>query len=210
MDRRAQAANYLIDTDHGVIVDVEATRAIRQAEVGAAQTMIERTETGFGMKPDSLVADSAYGSAESLDCLVNQKAIKPFIPVLDRSSRTDGTFSRDDFAFDPEGDRFTCPAGKELIQYRRAYSTPRSGVSAHGMRFYRASKLDCDVCEFKPHCCPNAEARKVPRHIHEDAPGTRLGLWLQRLNTRPPATFGRRLRCCLLTSSGSFGSRACA
>ena len=38
----AYATNYLIDTDHCVIVDVEATRAIRQAEVGAAQTMIER------------------------------------------------------------------------------------------------------------------------------------------------------------------------
>ena len=48
----AYAANYLIDTDHGVIVDVEASRAIRQAEVGAAQTMIERTETCFGMKPE--------------------------------------------------------------------------------------------------------------------------------------------------------------
>ena len=48
----AYAANYLIDTDHGVIVDVEATRAIRQAEVGAAQTMLERTETRFGMKPE--------------------------------------------------------------------------------------------------------------------------------------------------------------
>jgi hypothetical protein len=46
----AYAANYLIDTDHGVIVDVEATRAIRQAEVGAARTMLERTETRFGIK----------------------------------------------------------------------------------------------------------------------------------------------------------------
>jgi hypothetical protein len=43
------ANNYLIDTEHGVIVDVEATRAIRQAEVGAARTMLERTETRFGM-----------------------------------------------------------------------------------------------------------------------------------------------------------------
>jgi NAD(P)-dependent dehydrogenase (short-subunit alcohol dehydrogenase family) len=34
-----------------VIVDVEATRAIRQAEVGAARTMLERTETHFGIKP---------------------------------------------------------------------------------------------------------------------------------------------------------------
>ena len=48
----AYAVNYLIDTDYGVIVDVEATRAIRQAEVGAAQTMLERTETRFGVKPD--------------------------------------------------------------------------------------------------------------------------------------------------------------
>ena len=39
----AYATNYLIDMDHAVIVDVEASRAIRQAEVGAARTMIERT-----------------------------------------------------------------------------------------------------------------------------------------------------------------------
>ena len=97
----AYSANYLIDTDHGVIVDVEATRAIRQAEVGAARTMLERTETRFGVKPDSLTADSAYGSAESLAWLVKQKGITPLIPVFDKSNRTDGTFSRADFAFDP-------------------------------------------------------------------------------------------------------------
>jgi hypothetical protein len=60
------AANYLIDTDHGVIVDVEATRAIRQAEVGAARTMLKRTETRFGIKPAFLTADSAYGSADGV------------------------------------------------------------------------------------------------------------------------------------------------
>jgi hypothetical protein len=38
------ADNYLIDLKVGIIMDVEATRAIRQAEVGAARTMIERTE----------------------------------------------------------------------------------------------------------------------------------------------------------------------
>jgi transposase len=54
----AYATNYLIDTDHGVIVDVEATRAIRQAEVSAARTMLERTEDRFGLKPDYLAADS--------------------------------------------------------------------------------------------------------------------------------------------------------
>jgi hypothetical protein len=57
----AYSDNYLIDVKFGVIVDVEASRAIRQAEVGAAKTMIERTEERFGLKPERLAADTAYG-----------------------------------------------------------------------------------------------------------------------------------------------------
>ena len=36
----AYATNYLIDLDHAVIVDVEASTAVRQAETTAAKTMI--------------------------------------------------------------------------------------------------------------------------------------------------------------------------
>ena len=50
----AYADNYLIDLKAAIIVDVEATRAIRQAEVGAARTMIERTEDRFGLCPERL------------------------------------------------------------------------------------------------------------------------------------------------------------
>ena len=74
--------------------------------------MLERTETRFGMKPASLAADSAYGSADSLAWLVKKKEIAPHIP-FDKSNRTDGTFSRVDFKFDPGRDRYACPAGKE-------------------------------------------------------------------------------------------------
>ena len=45
-----------IDVKFGIIMDVEASRAIRQAEVGAANTMIERTEGRFGIKPERLAA----------------------------------------------------------------------------------------------------------------------------------------------------------
>jgi hypothetical protein len=55
----AYADNYLIDLKAAIILDVEATRAIRQAEVGAARTMIERTADRFGLKPERLAADSA-------------------------------------------------------------------------------------------------------------------------------------------------------
>jgi len=50
----AYATNYLIDLDHAVIVDVEASRAIRQAEVGASRTMIARTQDRFGLWPARL------------------------------------------------------------------------------------------------------------------------------------------------------------
>ena len=165
----AYATNYLIDTDHAIILDVEASRAIRQAEVGASRTMLDRTAERFGLKPQSLAADSAYGSAENLAWLVKQRGIAPHIPVFDKSNRTDGTLSRSDFAFDPEQDRYTCPAGKHLVQFHRTYATPRSGITKEGTRIYRASKRDCDACELKPRCCPNTPARKIPRDLDEDA-----------------------------------------
>jgi hypothetical protein len=93
----AYADNYLIDVKFGIIMDVKATRAIRQAEVAAAKSMIERTQERFNIKPTYLAADTAYGSVETLNWIVNEKKIAPHIPVIDKSKREDGTFSREDF-----------------------------------------------------------------------------------------------------------------
>src|ERR1700729_3965493 len=49
--------NYLIDLKHAASMDVEATTAIRQAEVGAAKTMLDRTTEQFDATPSRLVAD---------------------------------------------------------------------------------------------------------------------------------------------------------
>ena len=51
--------NYLIDTDHGVIVDVEATRSIRQAEVGSTKTMLKRVKERFDLHPER--SDCGHG-----------------------------------------------------------------------------------------------------------------------------------------------------
>jgi hypothetical protein len=69
----AYANNYLIDVKFGVIMDVEASRAIRQAEVGAAKTVIERTEERFDIKPERLATDTAYGSGANLSWLVKTR-----------------------------------------------------------------------------------------------------------------------------------------
>jgi transposase len=155
----AYADNYLIDLKAAVILDVEATRAIRQAEVGAARTMIERTADRFGLKPERLAADSAYGSAASLDWLVETKGIAPHIPVLDKSRRADGTFSRSDFQFDEARNTYVCPAAKTL--------TTRGTIVSDDQVLYRASKFDCTPCPLKSWCCPKEPVRKIPRSIFE-------------------------------------------
>jgi transposase len=157
----AYSDNYLIDLDHAVIVDVEASTAIRQAEVTASKTMIERTQECFGLYPERLAADTAYGSAEMLGWLVHERGIEPHIPVFDKSGRVDGTFSRDDFRYDHQGDVYFCPGGKML--------TCKGTVVNDNQLMYRASKYDCDACLLKPRCCPKEPARKIPRSIHEGA-----------------------------------------
>ena len=165
----AYSTNYLVDLDNAVIVDVDATAPIRQAETGIVKDMIVRTRERFDLHPGMLVADTAYGSAPMLGWLVDDQGIDPYIPVIDKSERKDGTFSREDFAYDADKDAYTCPGGKQLVQFRRSYKTPRSGVDAEGMKRYRASKKDCDVCPLKSRCCPKEPQRKILRSIYEHA-----------------------------------------
>jgi transposase len=163
----AYSTNYLIDLDNAVIVDVEASTAVRQAEVTAARTMIERTQHRFDLSPERLAADSAYGSAEMLDWLVHEQGLQPHIPVLDKSQRDDGTFSRSDFSYDHPADLYRCPGGKTLKRYRRRKQ--QTGPSADATYRYRARKADCAACPLKSRCCPNTPARKVTRSIYEAA-----------------------------------------
>ena len=157
----AYANNYLIDVKYGIIMDVEASRAIRQAEVGAAKTMVERTEERFDIKPKWLAADTAYGSGPNLNWLVKDKDIAPYIPVIDKSKREDGSLSREDFTFDKERNVYVCPQGKLL------HTTGK--INDGEMILYRASTYDCGPCPLKSKCCPKAPERRIPRSIYEEA-----------------------------------------
>ncbi len=165
----AYSTNYLIDTDAGVIMDVEPTPAYRPEEVNAARTMIDRVEDQFEIKPQRLIGDTAYGSAEILGWMVDEKAIEPHVPLWEKSERSDGTFSRSDFVFDPVSDIYTCPGGKSLKRFRRKFKQPRTGITKADTILYRASQSDCQACSLKAQCCPNTLFRKVPRSVHEVA-----------------------------------------
>jgi hypothetical protein len=131
--------------------------------------MIERVSERHDLHPQRLAADTAYGSAEMLEWLVHEQGIDPHIPVIDKSVRQDGTFSRSDFNYDQAADVYSCPGGKELRRHRRAFRSDHPDVPPDDTYRYRASKTDFDACNLKSRCCPNTPARKVTRSIYEGA-----------------------------------------
>ena len=151
--------NDMIDLEHAVIVDVEATPARAYDEVAATRTMIDRTEMAFGLKPARLTADTAYGTGKLLAWLLDRD-ITPHIPVWDRYQRTDGMFSHLDFTYDSARDVYICPNGRSL---------GTSGTVHDGrVRNYLSRPADCRVCNLKERCT-RAPFRKIARDINEAA-----------------------------------------
>jgi hypothetical protein len=165
----AYSTNYLIDVEHGVIVDVEATPSNRTNEVESTKRMIERVEATFALKPERLIGDMAYGGAPMLAWLVDDKGIEPHVPVWDKTQRTDGTLSITDFVWNEQADEYRCPQGQPLRSRWRAFSKPRGRVTHAGAILYRSSHHACKDCPLKPRCCPNTPTRKIARSIHEEA-----------------------------------------
>ena len=163
----AYSTNYLIDLDAGIIVDVEATPSHRTQEVESTKTMIDRVEERFGMKPDRLVGDTAYGTGPMLGWMVEDKGIAPHVPVWDKSERKDGTLSSSEFLWDQQANEYRCPQGHALRSDRRQFTKPRERITQAGTIIYSASQYDCTGCPMKQQCCPNTPHRKITRSVHE-------------------------------------------
>jgi hypothetical protein len=64
----------------------------------------------------------------------------PDVPVWDRSARSAGTFSRDDFVFDRERNVYICPGGVELTstgnvdQGHIVYTGPAEAPARDGVK----------------------------------------------------------------------------
>ncbi len=163
------STNYLVDVHYGVIVDVEATSAHRIQEVDATRTMIDRVEDRFGIKPKRLIGDMAYGTAELLAWMVNDKAIEPHVPLWDKTQRTDDTLSSSDFQWDEQGNEYRCPQGHALRSEWRPFKNLRTHITKDENIIYRSRQSDCARCPMKARCCPHTPIRKIRRSIYEDA-----------------------------------------
>ena len=161
------STNYLIDIKNNIIMDAEATPTHRTSEVDSTKVMIDRVEETFGIKPQRLLGDTAYGVAPMLDWLVEKKHIEPHVPVWDKSDGKEGIFGRTDFTWHDQAGHYQCPAGKLLQHGRRNIKKKRTGITKDNTIIYRSSNDDCKDCSYKPQCCPNTSHRKIARSIYE-------------------------------------------
>ena len=163
------STNYLVDVKAGIIVDVEATPAWRTAEVNATRTMIERAQKRFDLKPARLIGDTAYGAADFLGWVVNDKAIAPHVPVWNKTKRKDDTLSSSEFQWNEQANEYRCPQGQPLRSQWRPFKRPRTHITKDDTVIYLASRSACGPCPMKSRCCPKTPSRKIPRSSYESA-----------------------------------------
>jgi transposase len=143
--------NYLVDTTSRVILSVNATPARFRQEVLAARWMLELLGQ-FGVRPQNLAADKAYGSGEFLAWLLEQN-IQPHIPVIDRRHQTQGHFTREQFRYEPKENAYYCPEGKAL-RYR--------GQSRSSQGYlYCSTEAQCRGCRQKKFMYPGSLSKSI-------------------------------------------------
>jgi transposase len=152
--------NYLVDNHSCVIVGVQATAARMSQETVAAQDMLTRFTQWQGREPESVAADTTYGNGEFLQWLAD-RSITPYMRTRDSIHRKRSPFfGPERFTYEPEHDRYICPAGEPLNyggQSQRNHSWT-----------YIGTRKKCGPCALRPQCT-SAAFRCLVIHQHEPA-----------------------------------------
>jgi len=159
-----EATTDATDTQHGIVVNIEATTdAIDYRQMKPA---LERCETKLGRKPKQIVADGDYTNHASVQVAAEHgvdfygswqdswRAVE-----RDAQGRT-SEFLASAFPYDAARDRFTCPAGQTLTHH--ALLNRDNGVRTH---VYRAPKKTCPHCPLRDKCAPQSARQEWRRSI---------------------------------------------
>src|SRR5438874_1646175 len=152
--------NYLVDNHSCVIVGVQATAARMSQETVAAQDMLARFAQWQGREPESLAADTTYGNGEFLQWLAD-RSVTPYMRTRDSIHRKRSPFfGPERFTYEPENNRYICPAGQFLNYGGRAYRNRAFN--------YIGTRKRCGPCALRPQCT-SAAFRCLVIHQHEPA-----------------------------------------
>src|SRR5512132_2682483 len=152
--------NYLVDNQSCVIVGVQSTAARMSQETVAAQDMITRFAHWQGREAESVAADTTYGNGEFLQWLADRN-ITPYMRTRDSIHRKRSPFfAPERSTYEPEHDRYICPAGQPLNYGGRSHRN-------HACT-YIGTRKRCGPCPLRPQCT-SASFRCLVIHQHEPA-----------------------------------------
>jgi transposase len=152
--------NYLVDNASCVIVGVQATAARMSQETVAAQDMLTRFAQWQGREPESVAADTTYGNGQFLQWLAD-RSITPYMRTRDSIHRRNSPFyGPERFTYQPEHNRYICPAG-QVLNY--------SGRNQRNRTYaYIGTRKRCGACALKAQCTSGV-FRNLAIHMDEAA-----------------------------------------
>jgi len=152
-----------VDGANEIITAVTVTPgAVNEAH--CMKDLVDIHAANTAMKPETVVADSKYGTIENL-LACRDRQMKAHMPALrtqvKNTGSREGIYPDDRFIYNKETDTLTCPAGKELK--RRTFHHQRNTIE------YAAPKKVCRGCELKDECTRNRTgSRSVQRHARKE------------------------------------------
>jgi len=138
--------------------DPDSTYATK--ETVAAQDMLTRFTQWQGREPESVAADTTYGNGEFLQWLAD-RSITPYMRTRDSIHRKNSPFfGLERFTYQPEHNRYICPAGQVLNYGGRVYRNRAFN--------YIGTRKRCGACALKAQCT-SAPFRSLNIHQAEPA-----------------------------------------
>lgn len=167
-----------VDTEHHLIVAHEVTNV--GSDRSQLVSMGRRAREATGCEEITVVADRGYFDGDQvLAC--EGSGVLPCVPkTLTSGNAKRGLFTGQDFIYDAENDRYTCPAGQYLTK-GKVRSDRRDNID-----HYR-NLTACPTCALKPKCTLD-KVKRVKRWEHEGV----LDKMQARLDLMPDAMTIRR------------------
>jgi len=166
----APAYNVQLSTDAARVIIVGVGVSQSASDWGQLGAAMDRIQENLGRLPEQVVVDGGFTSRETiLD--MDQRGVDFIGAMADTTVQAASQFARrgieaafrpEAFAYHPESNTYTCPAGK-VLNYERKHR--EMGVTHY---YYRASADHCGNCEFKKSCCPaNTNAGRMVLRAEE-------------------------------------------
>jgi transposase len=150
-----------VDVDSQVVLAADV--CTDQNDACQLVPQLDQAAANAGGKPACVSADTGYASGNNL-AAVKQRGIQGYIPPREESVQQPGGFKREDFRYEPERDRFICPAGKEMT-YRQT-KIRHTATGSYQSRKYLCRA--CEGCQQAPRClAKGAKYRSMELSEHE-------------------------------------------